>query len=542
MVESSECKIKAVAKFPVPKSVKDVQSFLGLTGYFRKFIYQYSIIARPLTNLLKGNVEFQFEEDEHRAFQNLKFALGNKPVLKLYKVGAETELHTDASKFGYGAILLQKDSDNAFHPIYYASSKTIPAEKKYTSYELEVLAIIKSLKKFRVYLLDIRFKIITDCRAFTLTMNKRDLCVRVALALEEYNYEIQHRSVKNMMHVDALSRNPLSKALLINESNDSLIAKFGQAQRTDQDLQKIVKLAALGKTNGYLLRNDLLYRDDKDELLLVVLKALQTSIIRQAHEQGHFNVNKMEVLIRRDYWFKDMRLKIEKIITNCINCILAERKQGKQEGFLNTVDKGDIPLHTYHVDHLGPMTSTKKSYRHIFVIVYAFSKFVWLYATKSTDTAEVVKHLRKQSIVFGNPYRIISNRGTTFTSSVLREYYTEEKIQHLIITGIPRGNGQIERINRTLILLLTKLSAPKSDEWFKSLDIAQQYLNATPSRSTGHTPFQLMFGTRMQLKENREVREMIEAEWMRMFEEECDDIRQEARKNHRNSEGKFKEF
>ena len=90
-------------------------------------------------------------------------------------------MHTDASKFGYGAILLQKDDgDGGLHPIYFASGKTTPAEERYSSYELEVLAIIKSLKKFRVYSLGIPFRIVTDCRAFTLTMRKKDLCVRVA--------------------------------------------------------------------------------------------------------------------------------------------------------------------------------------------------------------------------------------------------------------------------------------------------------------------------------------------------------------------------
>jgi len=182
------------------------------------------------------------------------------------------------------------------------------------------------------------------------------------------------------------------------------------------------------------------------------------------------------------------------------------------------------------VNHLGPMPSTKKSYRHIFVIIDAFSKFVWLYATKSTDAAEVINHLCKQLVLFGNPYRIISDRGTAFTSGAFKEYCTEEKIQHVLVTtGLPRSNGQVERVNCTLIPLLTKLSAPKPEEWFRSLDIAQKYLNATPSRSTGRTPFQLMFGTNARLKENLEIREMIENKWMQMFEEERDDIRQEAR-------------
>lgn len=163
-----------------------------------------------------------------------------------------------------------------------------------------------------------------------------------------------------MMHVDALNRNPLPEILLVHESNDSLIARFRKAQSTDQDLQKIFKIATLNKADSYIVRNNLLYRDNDGELLLVVPKTLQNSIIRQVHEQGHFGVNKTEMLVQRDYWFKTMRSKIEKVVTSCINCILAKRKQGKEEGFLNVIDRGDVPLHTYHVDHLGTNTKHKK--------------------------------------------------------------------------------------------------------------------------------------------------------------------------------------
>lgn len=147
-----EHKTEAVKNFPPPTNIRQVQQFLGLTGYFRKFVPGYSIIARPLTNLLRSEVKFKFETLKMSAFKRLKLILVNKPVLQLYKVGAETELHTDASSLGYSAILLQRSSDdNAMHPVYYASGKTTPTEQKYSSYELEVLAIIKSLKRFRVY-------------------------------------------------------------------------------------------------------------------------------------------------------------------------------------------------------------------------------------------------------------------------------------------------------------------------------------------------------------------------------------------------------
>lgn len=218
-----------------------------------------------------------------------------------------------------------------------------------------------------------------------------------------------------MAHVDALSRNPLSEVLYVEESEETILARIRRAQQKYDRIQATMKKAEKNKIDGFCIRNGLLYRDIDSDLLLVVPKDLQAQIIRRAHEQGHFGINKTEALLRRDFWFDEMRTKIEKIIRNCISCILAERKQGRQEGLLHAIDKGVVPLSTYHVDHLGPISSTQKEHRHILVVIDAFSKFVWLYATKSTSTAEMLSRLKKQSAIFGNPDRIISDRGTAFT-------------------------------------------------------------------------------------------------------------------------------
>lgn len=101
-IKPSRHKIEAVKNFLTPANVRQVQSFLGLAGYFRKFVSGYLLIARPLTNLLKAIIKFRFESDERNSFNRLKLALAEEPVLNLYKVGATTELHTDASMHGYG--------------------------------------------------------------------------------------------------------------------------------------------------------------------------------------------------------------------------------------------------------------------------------------------------------------------------------------------------------------------------------------------------------------------------------------------------------
>jgi len=152
-----------VKEFPTPKCIRDVQSFLGLCSYFRKFVKDFSLIAGPLYDLVKKGITFEFGSKQREAFEMLKVKLISMPILSIYNPGDETELHCDASSRGFGAVLLQRKSDKKFHPIFYFSRKTTEVESRYHSYELETLAIIYALRRFRIYLQGIPFKIVTDC-------------------------------------------------------------------------------------------------------------------------------------------------------------------------------------------------------------------------------------------------------------------------------------------------------------------------------------------------------------------------------------------
>lgn len=124
-IKPSPLKTNAVQKFPEPKTIKELQSFLGLSGYFRKFIENYATIARLLSDLLR---------------------LMNDPVLKIYREHAETKLHTEASELGLRAVLLQRCNDEQqMHPVYYMSTKTSVAEEKYNSYTLETLRVVSGV-------------------------------------------------------------------------------------------------------------------------------------------------------------------------------------------------------------------------------------------------------------------------------------------------------------------------------------------------------------------------------------------------------------
>nr|XP_044248468.1 uncharacterized protein LOC123002399 [Drosophila takahashii] len=163
----------------------------------------FAFKAKPLSDLLRKDIPFRFAEEQLAALEQLKIALISAPVLRLYNPKAQTEIHTRRyTMHGYGGVLLQKDPDDQqLHHIQYLSRRTKPAEEKYHSYELEVLAIVEALKKWRVYLLGIKFKIITDSYAF--------IHLRVSrwpLFLQDYDYVIEHRSGSKMRNVDALSR------------------------------------------------------------------------------------------------------------------------------------------------------------------------------------------------------------------------------------------------------------------------------------------------------------------------------------------------
>lgn len=278
-------KVEAVKKFPVPSSTQDIQRFVGLANQFRKFVPNFLFLAKPLTNLLKKDVKFVFELVHRRCFEEFKRLLTTEPVLQIFNEHAETELHTDASKDGFGAVLLQKGDDNQFHPVYYMSKSTSDTEKKYSSYHLEVLAVVNAVKRLRVYLLGIPFKIVTDCSAFERTLKKDDippLIARWAMVLEEFDYNIEHRSKERMRHADALSRAPV---MLVR---DHVIDVLRIKQTEDEQCRSIATILEIQPYQDFIIQDGILKKFMDGRHVIFVPESFQQNIIRQVHDNGHF--------------------------------------------------------------------------------------------------------------------------------------------------------------------------------------------------------------------------------------------------------------
>lgn len=528
-VAPSPGKVEAVKRFPEPKTGTQLKSFLGLTSYFRKFIKDYAKIAYPLYEVRDGP-NFLFGNAQKLAFQRLKEALICEPILRIYDPEAITEVHTDASKLGYGAVLLQKQpGEKYFHPVYYMSRKTSEAQKKWCSYELEVLAIIEALKKFRVYVLGLKFKIVTDCQAFEKTLSKQNLPPKVArwaISLEEFDYEIEHRSGDRMKHVDALSRYPIMAV------EDPMLVLIRSEQAKEERLNVIRKILATEQYEGYVIENGVLMKKVGDKNLVVLPTSLQHDVLRRTHENGHFGLKKMMEALQNEYYIPKLKEKLERLVECCVPCTMAEKKRGRKEGLLQPIPKGDRPFDTFHIDHLGPMTATSKLYKHLFVVVDGFTKFTWIFPTKTTGAHEVLAKMEMLQQWFGNARRIISDQGPAFTSNAFEDWCRDENIEHVLVTtGVPRGNGQVERINRIIIPVLAKLSMENPDRWYQHVRRLQMCLNSTHQRSIGMSPFEVLFGVKMRQAEDLRIAEVLEQEAVALFDEEREALRQTAREN-----------
>jgi hypothetical protein len=469
-VRPGQAKTRAISNYPRPTNVHEVRQFIGLTSYFRKFIQGFAAIAKPLTSLTKNDVPFVWNEEEEQAFQVLIRRLVERPVLALYNQEATTELHTDASMYGIGGILLQYQQDGTLKPICYFSRQTNKTEQNYHSYELETLAVVESMRRFRIYLLNNHFTVLTDCNAIRYTMTKRDLVPRIGrwwLLTQEFDFDVVYRPGTKMVHVDALSRNSIKEKdyeieedihvfhLNLNE-DDWILAAQLKDERCKQ-FHTILSRTPNGNEekkihDKYTLKMNRVYKVTPGGLRWVVPKTARSQIVFYHHDNvGHFGAEKTLDLVKQKYWFPQMNKYIKRYVSCCLACMYNKEPTGKRPGFLHPIPKLDIPMHTLHIDHLGPFVSSTRRNAYLIVVIDGFTKFVFLKAVRNTKVGPVLKFLDGIFNMFGVTQRIVCDRGSSFTSKCFNDYCKGMNIKvNYNATATPRANGQAERYNRTI--------------------------------------------------------------------------------------------
>lgn len=405
---------------------------------------------------------------------------------------------------------MQKSRDNKFQPVAYFSRQTSPEEQNYSSYDLETLAVVESLRKFRVYLVGAPFKIVTDCNSLRATFSKRDMIPRVARwweQMQEYDFNIEYKPGKSMAHVDALSRNPISNtptdAVRILNVDTNWLATV---QLADEEVRKIIGILENPEfehitdiKSNYKVKHGRLFRITKSGDKWVVPKGVRWQIVKQNHDDiGHFAVEKTLEKIKASYWFPKMQKFVTKYVNSCLECAYCKSTGGKKPGFLHPIEKVNVPFDTIHANHVGPFVRSGKGNMYILVLIDSFTRYLYLKAVRNTKSSTSIKVFREYFALFGVPRRVITDRGTSFTSDSFKQFMKERNIKHVLnAVSTPRANGQVERYNRTLIeSLAAKMVGLAESKWDEQLPDVQWGINNTHNKGINCTPSEALFGTR----------------------------------------------
>ena len=228
----------------MPTSILEIRSFLGLAGYYRRFIPQFAKIAAPLTNLTRKNTPFTSSLREGEAFKELKKVLQHAPVLQLANPTRDYIVTTNANDFAMGAVLSQLWEDGE-HPIAYELRKMNAPERSYPTHEQELLAVIHALRVWRHYLLGKQFEIVTDHHSLKYLMTQSNLPKRQARWVEilaEFDFEVVHRPGKSNVVADALPRLTAIECETASRGHhrEDLFRGLEQAYKNDKETNMIM--------------------------------------------------------------------------------------------------------------------------------------------------------------------------------------------------------------------------------------------------------------------------------------------------------------
>lgn len=468
-------KEEAVRDFPRPTKVRDVREFLGLVGYYRRFIDNFSKIAKPLTVLTSKSATFEWGDDQQEAFRKLRDKLLAAPVLCYPDFETPFVLATDASQYALGAVLSQR-KNGVERPVAYASRQLNRAEQNYSATERECLALVWAVRHFRCYLYGRHFQIVTDCRPLRWLMNVRDPGSRLArwnLQLQEYDFEIEHKSGKGNTNADALSRS--REAFTRIGAVESFVpviesARIKEEQEKDPGLAKILNRVAddtadegayFKNSIGVLCKRRLENNEGRAQERVLIPRSLVDVVLRAYHDapfSGHFGVRKTLAKISAKYIWTGMRGDVKRHCDSCESCQLrktGQRKRAPMERF-NEVRE---PFERTALDIVGPLPTTTEGNKYVLVFVDHFTKYAEALPLKD-QKAETVARAFVEKIVLrhGTPQQLLTDQGTNFVSRLMKETCRILNIRKLTTTAYhPESNGAVERLNKTLKGLLSHL-------------------------------------------------------------------------------------
>ncbi|QRW07646.1 Retrotransposable element Tf2 protein [Ceratobasidium sp. AG-Ba] len=502
-ISMEEEKIKAIMEWSAPRKIKEVQAFLGFVNFYRRFIAEFSKIARPLHDLTKKDTKFEWTQECQQAFEEIKKRVSQDPVLIHPDPDKPFILETDASGIAIGAILSQRGEDGYLHPVAYLSKSYNDAQRNYDTANKELLAIVESLKHWRIYLEGtiLPVTVFTDHRNLERwknaeTFNRRH--ARWHMELASFNFEIHYRPGKMSNKPDALSRRhdhediPNPQQIMINAerfkgfkatieidiismireslSDDESLTTLIESTKKKEDLPPSIRK----QYDKYEWKEDLLWYEGR--IVIPENKEIRLAILEMHHDNpiaGHQGQARTLELISRRYYWPAMKQQVNRFVETCEIC---QRSKG----------------HKQYAPQ-KPLPIPQRPWEDI-----AYDFIVKLPESQGMDTnAEGVADLFIKEVwkLHGLPKTTVSDRGPTFNSQFLKALYAKLGINPKFSTAFhPETDGITERTNQWLEGFLRSFCNYRQDDWVRWLPIAEFCHNNQVNSATGKTAFETIYG------------------------------------------------
>lgn len=520
-IEMDEEKMLAIKNFPVPKKVKHLRAFLGLCNYYRRFINKYAEATKPLCELLKKSVKWNWGETQQEHFDNVKELFLEAVLLRYPDPNKAYYLQTDSSGYALGGCLYQLDEDRLHQVISFCSKGFSEAEKRWSVSEQEMWAIIYCLKKFETYVRGAKLIIRTDHHSLTFLRSWKLHCNRVIrwlMFLNQFDYTIEYVTGKENVAADVLSRYTTEAkivqedkiyapeiATFMTEHNKPLkvyMRRIKRQQIQDEKLASIIrellenpdaKILVRSGEGEYRLCDGVLYVACGEIRKLVIPESDIKEIIWHYHKElGHSGSYKIMKILNSKYYCPYLKSRIKDLLRICHECQLAKINNCNTTGPCKPVTSKRIGEKVM-ADLYGPLPKSRGNCQYVFVMQDVLSKYVKLYPIRKATSYAVLNAVKKFCETL-KPECLITDQGTQFRSKTWLRGLEDLDIRptHTSVFN-PRPNCT-ERFHRELGNMLRIYCEDTHQKWAIILKQIENCHNSTIHCSTNYSPDFLVFG------------------------------------------------
>ncbi|KAJ0513409.1 putative nucleotidyltransferase, Ribonuclease H [Helianthus annuus] len=493
-------KVDSIRNWPAPRTPTEIRQFLGLAGYYRRFIKDFSKIAQPLTLLTQKGVTYRWGNTQETAFQYLKDRLCSAPILSLPEGTDDFVVYCDASIQGLGCVLMQRDK-----VIAYASRQLKVHERNYTTHDLELGAVVFALKIWRHYLYGTRCTIYTDHRSLEHILKQKDLNMRQRRWVEllnDYECAIKYHPGKANVVADALSRKdtlPKRVRALQLTIQSSLPAQIRAAQIEALKPENVKAEALRGSRQQMEQKEDGAYYVT-GRIWVPLYGGLRELVMDEAHKSRysvHPGSDKMYHDISTTYWWPSMKAHIATYVGKCLTCARVKVEYQKPAGLLQQPKIPQWKWEEISMDFVTGLPRSQRGNDTIWVIVDRLTKSAHFLPIKETDKFSTLADVYLKEVVsrHGVPTSIISDRDARFTSELWQAMHKSFGSRLDMSTAYhPQTDGQSERTIQTLEDMLRACVIDFGNGWEKHLPLVEFSYNNSYHTSIQAAPFEALYG------------------------------------------------